>query len=217
MKLRYLLMVALIAALTGCGGYSEKEHNEQSLNPVSVANQQKKGHKEGDESRGHDQGKAIHQEGNEKVGHDKRHESEERHGSEARGEHARDVGERGEGEEDGTSLSLTQKYDKTKNGIRLILSYDKDKNAFVGTVQNVTRKKIDRVRIEVHLSNGKELGPTRPINLGADTKRKVELRATSTDFDGWSTHAEVGNSEHGSGKEETGEHDREEKGEHNQL
>lgn len=211
-------MMVLIATIAGCGSHSEKGNNEEGVNAVSVANQKEKGHKEGDESAGHDKGKASHKEGNEKAGHDKERKQEE-HGSESaseeRGEHARDVGEGGEGEEDGTSLALTHKYDQTKNGIRLILAYDKDKNAFVGTVQNVSRKTVDRVRIEVHLSNGKELGPTKPINLGAGTKRAVELKATSTGFTGWSTHAEVGNSEHGSGGEEGSEHGGEKKGEHN--
>ena len=68
-------------------------------------------------------------------------------------------------EESGTELALDETYDKIRNGARLILAYDAQSNAFKGTVENTTNETLKRVRVEVHLSNGKELGPTPPTDL----------------------------------------------------
>ena len=95
---------------------------------------------------------------------------------------------------------------------RLILAFDAATNSFMGTVENTTAQNLPHVRVEVHLSNGKELGPTTPGDLAPGEKRAIVLKATSTGFDGWSAHPEVGRSEHGG--EERGEHDREGQGEH---
>ncbi len=126
-----------------------------------------------------------------------------------------------EGEESGTELALNETYDKVRNGARLILAYNAQSNSFEGTVENTTAETLKRVRVEVHLSNGKELGPTPAADLAPGEKRDVQLIATSTDFDGWTAHPEVGEGEHGSGGG-GGEHDAEgdsehdgEEGEHN--
>ena len=135
--------------------------------------------------------------------------------TETRGEHDRDSSEHGEeGEESGTELALNETYDQVRKGARLILAYDAQSNSFNGTVENTTERTLERVRVEVHLSNGTELGPTVPGDLKPGEKRNVTLKATSKRFDGWSAHAEVGNEEHG-GSEGGGEHgSREEGGEH---
>ena len=116
-------------------------------------------------------------------------------------------------EESGTELALNETYDKVRNGARLILTYDAQSNTFKGTVENTTDETLKQVRVEVHLSNGKELGPTTPADLAPGEKREVQLTVTSTDFDKWTAHPEVGEGEHGHG-EEHGEHDRESGGEH---
>ena len=82
----------------------------------------------------------------------------------------------------------------------LILSYDAAANAFTGTVENTTETTLERVRVEVHLSNGTELGPTAPTDLAPGQKVAVTLAATSEPFDSWSAHPEVGG-------EGSGEHD----------
>jgi len=134
--------------------------------------------------------------------------------TETRGEHARDIGGDAEGEESGTELALNDTYDTVRNGARLILAYDAQSNSFNGTVENTTENTLERVRVEVHLSNGTELGPTAPGDLKPGEKRNITLKATSTGFDGWSAHPEVGNEEHG-GSEGDGEHGgREGSGEH---
>ncbi|MHC4640717.1 MAG: hypothetical protein ACYS32_03665 [Planctomycetota bacterium] len=134
--------------------------------------------------------------------------------ADTRGEHAKDRGGDTEGEESGTELALNEVYDEVRNGVRLILTYHAQSNSFNGTVENTTERILERVRVEVHLSNGTELGPTIPGDLKPGEKRNVTLKATSKAFDGWSAHPEVGSAEHGGG-EEGGEHgSREEHSEH---
>ena len=118
-----------------------------------------------------------------------------------------------DGEESGAELALNETYARVRNGARLILTYDAQNNSFNGTVENTTSETLKQVRVEVHLSNGKELGPTPAADLAANEKRDVQLIATSTDFDGWTAHPEVGEGEHGGGSER-GEHSREGDSEH---
>lgn len=86
------------------------------------------------------------------------------------------------------------------------MSYDAASNSFKGTVENTTSGALDRVRVEVHLSNGAELGPTMPVDMAAGAMMEVELPATASSFTGWTAHAEVGGGEHGSRGEGGGEH-----------
>lgn len=105
----------------------------------------------------------------------------------------------GEGEESAQQFTKDQVYDHVRNGVRLKLAYDATTNAFVGTVENTTDQTVSRVRVEVHLSNGIELGPTTPNDLAPGQKINVELSAAGQDFSKWSAHPEVGSSEHGGG------------------
>lgn len=86
-----------------------------------------------------------------------------------------------------------------RNGARLKLAYDATANVFVGTVGNTTNQTLSKVHIEVHLSNGIELGPTTPTDLAPRQEINVELSAAEQDFNKWSAHLEVGSSEHGGG------------------
>ncbi len=70
-----------------------------------------------------------------------------------------------------------------------------------GTVENITDKTLKGVRVEIHLSNGGELGPTTPASLDPGEKRNVELTATGKEFYWWTAHPEVRNGEHGDGEE----------------
>jgi hypothetical protein len=137
--------------------------------------------------------------------------------SASRGDHNRDSSEQGveEGEESGTEYALNETYDQVRNGARLILAYNVQSNAFIGTVENTTDKTLKQVRVEVHLSNGIELGPTTPVNIEPRRKRDVKLIATNKDFDRWTAHPEVGSSERGHA-ERDGEHDQESRSEHNE-
>ena len=130
------------------------------------------------------------------------HSGEGAEGSESGGE-----------EGSGAMLALDETFDTVRGGARLIMSYDASTNAFTGTVENTTSSVLTRVRIEVHLSNGVELGPTTPVDMAPGEVRTVNLPATAEPFTGWVPHAEVGSSEaggeHGSsggGNEAGGEH-----------
>ncbi|MFC2168130.1 hypothetical protein ACFLRW_04025 [Acidobacteriota bacterium] len=116
------------------------------------------------------------------------HEGESRKGS----EHA----EGGEGEETGPRIEFGGTHDEVRKGSRLILTFDKESSAFLGTVENLTEKTLTGVRIEVHLSNGTELGPTEPVNIAPGKKADVNLSAEGETFEWWKAHAEVGISEH---------------------
>ena len=120
------------------------------------------------------------------------------------------------GEEDGTQYSKEDTYDQVKKGVRLILKYDKTRAGFVGTIENKSSKVVKRARVEVHLSNGTELGPTTPKDVDHGEKIDVFLPAKGQQFKTWSTHAEVGSNEHGHGAEGEREHGNssKEKGEH---
>ena len=107
--------------------------------------------------------------------------------------------ERGEGEESregdeesATQYALDQTFDQVRNGARLILSYDSNANAFSGTVENTTAATLNAVRVEVHLSNGVELGPTTPLDLAPGQTHGIALPASDESFESWSAHPEVG-------------------------
>ncbi len=105
-------------------------------------------------------------------------------------------------EESKVQLALTDTYDNVRNGAHLILSYDAAGNSFKGTVRNTTDAILPQVRVEVHLSNGVELGPTTPVDLAPGAQIPIELIAEGPPFDRWTAHPEVG----GSGAEGGGEH-----------
>ena len=121
-------------------------------------------------------------------------------------------------------LAPDETFDMVRSGARLIMNYDAASNSFNGTVENTTNGILTRVRIEIHLSNGTELGPTTPIDMAPGQTVAVELPSTAAPFTGWVAHAEVGGGEGGgehgaagSGGEGSGEHGgggRESGGEH---
>ena len=118
--------------------------------------------------------------------------SESGQGGEESGEHSRGS-ESGEGgEESGTQFALGDTFDEVRSGARLVLSYDSTANAFKGTVNNTTGNTLSRVRVEVHLSNGIELGPTTPVDLDPGQVVDITLPASSQPFTSWSAHPEVG-------------------------
>ena len=122
-------------------------------------------------------------------------------GSERGGEGSSSGSEEGSG----ATLGPDETFDAVRGGARLILGYDAASNSFRGTVENMTNNVLNRVRIEVHLSNGTELGPTTPVDMAPGQVLAVTLPSTQASFTGWIAHAEVGGGE-GSGGESGGEH-----------
>jgi hypothetical protein len=114
--------------------------------------------------------------------------------SEGRGEHGEggEGGEHGEeGEESGEMIGREDTWDATRNGARLVLSFDPAAGAFVGTVENTTRRTLCAVRVEVHLSTGTELGPTERTDVPSAETINVELPTAGEAFDTWTAHPEV--------------------------
>ena len=175
--------------LIGCTGDSEGREGRES-NHVEAGQSSERGEGSGGEGGGE------HGSGGESGGE---------HGS--GGESGRESGGGEEGS--GAMLAPDQTFDMVRGGARLILDYDPVSNAFRGTVENTTNNVLTRVRIEVHLSNGTELGPTVPIDLAPGQLGTVHLPSTQAPFTGWVAHAEVGGGEsggeHGSGSEGGGE------------
>jgi len=97
-----------------------------------------------------------------------------------------------EGEESGPQIGLDGTHDEVRKGVRLILSFDSESSSFVGTAENVSEKTVPKVRVEVNLSNGTELGPTEPVDLAPGKKIEVKLSAADQTFTWWKAHAEVG-------------------------
>ena len=82
-------------------------------------------------------------------------------------------------------------WDATRNGVRLVLSFDPAVRAFVGTVENTTQQMVCAVRVEVHLSTGTELGPTERADLRPAETTSVELPTEAEAFETWTAHPEV--------------------------
>jgi hypothetical protein len=103
-------------------------------------------------------------------------------------------GEHGSGEareESGEYIGLEDTWDATRNGARLVLSFDPASSAFVGTVENTTGQTLCAVRVEVHLSTGTELGPTERTDLLPGEQAVMELPTAGEVFDTWTAHPEV--------------------------
>ena len=124
------------------------------------------------------------------------------------GESGSESGGAGGEEASGANLAPDETFDAVRSGARLILNYDAPSNSFKGTVENTTSNVLTQVRIEVHLSNGTELGPTAPMALAPGEVVAVNLSSTAASFTGWIAHAEVGGGGEGSqpGGEGGGEH-----------
>lgn len=124
---------------------------------------------------------------------------------EANESHSSEGAEGSEAGEEGTStgaqtLMKSQTYDATKNGGRLVLSYNSTTKAFEGTLKNVGNQPLTRARVEIHLNTGTELGPTTPVDLQVGQTIQLKL-PTPENFTTWVTHAEFGVGEGSKGAE----------------
>ena len=207
--------IAGAVVLTGCMGNTKVEY-DQEAGGTAVTVSQGIGERSGNEAGGEHPG-----------------------GSEGTGSEGAEGSGTGGGSEEATANQLApdQTFDMVRSGARLIMNYDPATNSFNGTVENTTNGTLTRVRIEIHLSNGTELGPTTPIDMAPGQTVAITLPSTPQPFTGWIAHAEVGGgegggehgatgaggagegsgSEHGSGSRESGgEHGggRESGGEH---
>ncbi len=168
---RWLVIVAAMAVSSGMAACSDEPRDE------AVA--------AGERSEG--AGEHARSEGG---GEHARSESGGEHGEDGEGSEHGSGGE-GEGEESGEQIGREDTWDATRNGARLVLSFDSESNAFVGTVENTTPQTLCAVRVEVHLSTGTELGPTERTDLLSGETTVVELPTVGEVFDTWTAHPEV--------------------------
>jgi len=96
--------------------------------------------------------------------------------------------------ESGVRWNADQTATDTRRGVDLVISYDASGRPFNGTVTNTTGATVTDVRVEIHLSNGTELGPTPRVDLAAGAKQSVTLDAAGQNFDWYSVHVELGSS-----------------------
>ncbi len=131
---------------------------------------------------------------------------------EGAGEHGGRGGEGVEGS-GANALALNLIYDVSRNGARLVMRYDEANNRFIGKVVNKTNGTLTRARVEIHLSNGVELGPTTPTDIPPGYQLSVSIPATAQAFDTWAPHVEFGMGEAGSSGEGSREHSGRSRGE----
>ena len=103
-------------------------------------------------------------------------------------------------EESSRWYERTESVEEGRRGVLLKLSFDSTAAAFAGTVENITESALRRVRVEVHLSDGTELGPTAPVDLDPGARAVVHLPAEGHGVQRWTAHAEVGRGEHRNGE-----------------
>ena len=101
-------------------------------------------------------------------------------------------GEGGESGESGTRYAPADTARETRNGVELALNYDNTRQVFTGTVRNTTTATVTQVRVEIHLSNGAELGPTPRVSLAAGETKSIELDARGQSFTWFTVHVEIG-------------------------
>ena len=72
-----------------------------------------------------------------------------------------------------------------------IISYNSAQQVFSGTAENTTSATVTQVRVEIHLSNGVELGPTPRVDLAAGETKPVELDAGGQSFTHYSDSSDA--------------------------
>ena len=105
-------------------------------------------------------------------------------------------GESGGGElgESGNRYNSGDTAYESRQGVDLVMSHYGPGDRFEGTITNTTGRPISNVRVEIHLSNGTELGPTPNVTLAAGEMLDIELDAAGQSFAWWSVHVEIGSS-----------------------
>jgi len=149
-------------------------------------------HNEGGEAR---EGGEAQEGGEAREGGEHREGGETREGGEhaegGEGEHGAEGGHDEEGEESGVYIAADETWDVVRRGARLVMSFDSQAGAFVGTVENTTEARLCAILVEVHLSTGTELGPTARTDLPAGETTSVTLSTEGEAFESWTAHPEM--------------------------
>lgn len=96
--------------------------------------------------------------------------------------------------ESGTRWNPGETATDSRRGVDLTISYNATTQQFDGSVTNTNGSAVTDVRVEIHLSNGTELGPTPRVGIGANETKSVTLDASGHNFSWYSVHVELGSS-----------------------
>lgn len=174
-----LMMSLWLASCTG-GSQADAEGGEGAGEHAAM-----EGGGEGAEAGGE------HGEGGEGGEHSEGGEAREgEEGGEHEGEHGGEAHDEGD-EESGVYIGKAETWDVVRRGARLVLAFDSEANAFVGTVENTTSDKLCEIRVEVHLDSGTELGPTARVDLPAGQTTNVTLPTEGEAFGTFTAHPEM--------------------------
>ena len=192
-------------------GDSRGEHDRngaQSGESDGEGGQHSESRERGGESAGESgQHNESRERGGESAGESGQHSESRERGGESAGESGQhnEASERGGEASSVDALARNATFDEVRGGARLVLKFDDASNSFLGTVENTSDQVLTRVRVEVHLDNGAELGPTTPTDLAPGETLDIVLPSTPESFNSWTTHAEIGSGEGGSEHGSSGE------------
>ena len=195
LRVSVLVAGALAFSFAGCGSEAEisEEHRASPSEPEQRPPSESVSESDPGRDEAGDAGDEHRREsGPERGGEHERageHSGEREHGRES--EHGEEAGE------SGTRYGVSETARETRNQVELTLRFDASAEAFVGTVTNTGPDPVSQVRVEVHLSDGPELGPTPRITLAPGETSSVRLEAEGQRFEAWTTHVEIGEGEHG--------------------
>lgn len=96
--------------------------------------------------------------------------------------------------ESGTRWNPGETATDSRSGVDLTISYNASNQRFDGSVTNTSASAVADVRVEIHLSNGTELGPTPRVGLGPNETKPMTLDASGENFNWYSVHVELGSS-----------------------
>ena len=188
-----LMMVFWLAACAG-EPQADAEGGEEAGEHAAMEGGGEGGeHAEGGEAREggeHNEGGEAREGGEHNEGGEAREGGEHSEGGEG-GEHGGEAGHDEEGEESGVYIGIAETWDVVRNGARLVLSFDSEASAFVGTVVNTTERQLCAIRVEVHLDSGTELGPTARVDLPAGQTTSVTLPTEGEAFESFTAHPEM--------------------------
>ncbi len=194
-RISVLVAGALAFSFAGCG--SGAETSEEQRTSPSEPEQRPPSESVSESDPGRDEaGHAGDEHGREsRPEREGEHERAGEQGGER--EHGRESEHGEEAGESGTRYGVSETARETRDEVELVLRFDAAAGAFVGTVTNAGPDPVSQVRVEVHLSDGPELGPTPRISLAPGETSSVQLAAEGQRFETWTTHVEIGEGEHG--------------------
>ena len=108
-------------------------------------------------------------------------------------------GSGGEAGEGGVQFAKNETATDVRQGVALTVNFDAARGVFTYALENTTAATVSQVRVEIHLSNGCEIGPTPNVDLAAGETKTAELDPRDEpepecqqDFATFSIHVELG-------------------------